>query len=95
MGNVTAGVGVNANANANANVNANGVDVVRHKPAIHVREWTGRQARTAFSFVIDYQRFNTIPISEPIEAACLVAARRISRRYLSRCREKETLVKRA
>lgn len=63
VGNVTAGVGVNANANANANVNANGVDVVRHKPRSTFANGLADRARTAFSFVIDYQRFNTILIS--------------------------------
>lgn len=73
-GNVTAGVGVNANANAN--VNANGVDVVRRKPrSTFANGLADTGTYLAFSSVIDYQRFNTGPISQSIEATVRLVAR--------------------
>lgn len=75
-GNVTAGVGVNANANAN--VNANGVDVVRRKPRSTFANGLADRHVAAFSSIIDYQRFNTSPISQSIEAAVRLVARLFS-----------------
>lgn len=75
-GNVTAGVGVNANANAN--VNANGVDVVRRKPRFTFANGLADRHVAAFSSVIDYQRFNTSPISQSIEAAVRLVVRLFS-----------------